>query len=625
MATQAKTSSPVPAASEDSKAATDPKPKAVDSIALLRNRRQKDLVFELRVISHQRPIKKRTVKKLEHHFLRQFGCDDDDMSMTSESTVSTTSSYLDHASAAQALSMLNDNTLDDLMRDDNVPSPPPQEVAQSTDATVLDNHIPPAPPLPPALYGIPSAPPLPASASSPSTSSSTLRQLPQLPTLSRACCATLSPAAASHAPPPQASFDSATSTTSITAEQDPSTSRPSLSSRISFFDSRQDAVLPVPRPLTTPARSSVSNRTPSLPQQHVDAAAPTASELRQARLAELQAVSQREQVGSTLQHQGFVNTISSALLGMQANQSVLPSARARAPPVPPLLASPLPMRRIVLNRDDYNDEYDGDDTETETDMETPEPAPAAAPIVADDPIRAPIAPRVMRLTEPLPAVRAREQEQQEQVQDDLQELLARQLVGSILNGRLRPVLELHVQERLEAVSANTMTADELHQRLAQRAAQRHQRQEHGNHQPAPAPPPRMPAPTQGWTPPSAAAPMATSSAANSQAIAQLAQQMAELQALVRASFQLQQDLRRSVRQEVAAALGGREVPDAQHTRAAARDGECVVCMEQAADTMMYRCGHLCSCLSCALSLKARGMTCPCCRAPVDDVVQVYLP
>jgi hypothetical protein len=33
--------------------------------------------------------------------------------------------------------------------------------------------------------------------------------------------------------------------------------------------------------------------------------------------------------------------------------------------------------------------------------------------------------------------------------------------------------------------------------------------------------------------------------------------------------------------------------------------QCVVCLEGTANTVMYRCGHLCACLACALDLKVR--------------------
>ena len=46
-----------------------------------------------------------------------------------------------------------------------------------------------------------------------------------------------------------------------------------------------------------------------------------------------------------------------------------------------------------------------------------------------------------------------------------------------------------------------------------------------------------------------------------------------------------------------------------------------------ADTVLYRCGHLCVCYTCGLQLRqaatADAMKCPVCRAPVDDILRVY--
>lgn len=53
-------------------------------------------------------------------------------------------------------------------------------------------------------------------------------------------------------------------------------------------------------------------------------------------------------------------------------------------------------------------------------------------------------------------------------------------------------------------------------------------------------------------------------------------------------------------------------------------GACLVCTSKSADAVFYRCGHLCACISCAHTLTARGLRCPICRSPIDDVVQVFI-
>ena len=52
-------------------------------------------------------------------------------------------------------------------------------------------------------------------------------------------------------------------------------------------------------------------------------------------------------------------------------------------------------------------------------------------------------------------------------------------------------------------------------------------------------------------------------------------------------------------------------------------GNCVICSEASIDAVVYRCGHMCVCMSCGLELKAQGLKCPICRAPITDIVRAY--
>nr|XP_032807954.1 uncharacterized protein LOC116941235 [Petromyzon marinus] len=52
--------------------------------------------------------------------------------------------------------------------------------------------------------------------------------------------------------------------------------------------------------------------------------------------------------------------------------------------------------------------------------------------------------------------------------------------------------------------------------------------------------------------------------------------------------------------------------------------ECIVCMSRPANAVIYTCGHLCMCCSCALGVKAsQSPKCPMCRAHIKDVIRVY--
>ena len=52
-------------------------------------------------------------------------------------------------------------------------------------------------------------------------------------------------------------------------------------------------------------------------------------------------------------------------------------------------------------------------------------------------------------------------------------------------------------------------------------------------------------------------------------------------------------------------------------------GKCIICVDQAVDTVFYQCGHMCTCHSCAIHLKVGSKLCPMCRAPIRDVIKTY--
>jgi len=103
-------------------------------------------------------------------------------------------------------------------------------------------------------------------------------------------------------------------------------------------------------------------------------------------------------------------------------------------------------------------------------------------------------------------------------------------------------------------------------------------------------------------------------------------EMQLLRTMVSTCLDMQFELQRSVRQEVAAALSGRAAASGAEqsppTSTAAKEGLCHMCGEAQADTVLYRCGHLCCCLPCGRSLQERAKPCPICHAPVVDVVRV---
>lgn len=107
-----------------------------------------------------------------------------------------------------------------------------------------------------------------------------------------------------------------------------------------------------------------------------------------------------------------------------------------------------------------------------------------------------------------------------------------------------------------------------------------------------------------------------------------------MQQMLQLMFNMQIDMQRAIRQEVASALTNNRtgtntncatsIPLANHPVDA---GQCTICLTAVADTVLYRCGHLCVCYTCGLHLqqarRVEIVKCPVCRAPVDDILRVY--
>ncbi|KAL5261597.1 hypothetical protein ACHWQZ_G007330 [Mnemiopsis leidyi] len=193
---------------------------------------------------------------------------------------------------------------------------------------------------------------------------------------------------------------------------------------------------------------------------------------------------------------------------------------------------------------------------------------------------------------------------------DVEELFQRRLVSDVLHSTFRNVLELHIERRLVRAGVQPRPRPLPTAQPAQQPA--------GQAGPA-----QQPWPGAPQVRPLVEAPSSSRRLPEiERQIHVMSIEMKEMKGMLKLLVDTQMEMQRAIRQEVNAMMRTSTVEPAKPTKQV-KEGTCVVCLEYACDTVLYRCGHLCCCFSCARALKVAGHHCPVCRAEVSDILRIY--
>lgn len=103
---------------------------------------------------------------------------------------------------------------------------------------------------------------------------------------------------------------------------------------------------------------------------------------------------------------------------------------------------------------------------------------------------------------------------------------------------------------------------------------------------------------------------------------QLHQEIFEIRRSINSCMNMQVKLQHSIKQEVAAAIT--QSGPMIGSKKGAKIANCCICYEAQVDSLLYRCGHMCTCFRCAHELLWGTGKCPICETPIIDVVRAHI-
>uniref|UniRef100_A0A0A9BAJ4 RING-type domain-containing protein n=1 Tax=Arundo donax TaxID=35708 RepID=A0A0A9BAJ4_ARUDO len=102
-------------------------------------------------------------------------------------------------------------------------------------------------------------------------------------------------------------------------------------------------------------------------------------------------------------------------------------------------------------------------------------------------------------------------------------------------------------------------------------------------------------------------------------MSQIHHELYELRKMVESCIASQVKVQHSIKEEVCSALREAGLMPSQ-PNTTAKKGCCSICHQMQVDSLLYRCGHMCTCFDCADQLKSSSRGCPICQSPIEDVV-----